>query len=89
MFHGVGLPIANMTLEEKNAREALGAILSDQKRIASIIQLRTNINAQKARQLFREARTKDANAALATGIVHGIQDVTIPAGAPVFSLVLT
>lgn len=88
MFHGVGLTVANMTLEEKNAKEALHSILADQKRISAIIQDRTNINARKARQLFREARTKDTDAALGAGIIHGVQDLNIPNGAPVFSLVL-
>ena len=88
MFHGVGLSVQNMTFEEKNTREALDSILADQKRIASIIQSRTNINTSKARKLFREARTKDAQAALAAGIIHSIEAVNIPAGAPVFSLVL-
>ena len=37
--------------------------------------------------LFKEARTKDANDALKNGIVHEICDLAIPAGAPIFTLV--
>ena len=88
MFHGVGMDVANMRIEEKNAKEAVHSILQDQKRIGAIIADRTQINAAKARKLFREARTKDAEAALAAGIIHGISDINIPTGAPVVSLVL-
>jgi ATP-dependent Clp protease protease subunit len=86
MFHGVGIPINNH-MEEKSARALVGDILDSQLRIGRIIEARTNIKPNDVRKLFREARTKDANAALADGIVGGIQDVTIPPGAPVVSLV--
>jgi ATP-dependent Clp protease protease subunit len=87
MFHGVGLQIQNLTLEEKRAREILHSILADQTRIADIIVERTNIPRHRSRQLFREARTKDANDALAAGIIHQIADPTIPAGADIISFV--
>jgi ATP-dependent protease ClpP protease subunit len=87
MFHGVGLPIQNLVLEEKRAREVLHSLLADQVRIADIIVERTNINRRRSRQLFREARTKNANEALATGVVHQICDPAVPAGADIISFV--
>jgi ATP-dependent protease ClpP protease subunit len=88
MFHGVAFQIQNAKLEEKNFREMLAGILSDQKRIADIMVLRTGITMNQARKLFREASTKDAAHALASGLVGDIRDVQIPAGADIVSLVL-
>jgi hypothetical protein len=87
MFHGVGMDVKNLRLEEKNAREMLHAILADQVRIADIIVERTRISRRSSRQLFREARTKDANEALTTGIVQAVRDPAIPAGADIISFV--
>ena len=89
MFHGVGFDVKNMRVEEKNARELLHGILADQNRIADIIVERTNIQRNRSRQLFREAKTKDASAALAAGIVLAINDPTIPAGSDILSFVFT
>ncbi len=87
MFHGVGVQIQNITMEEKRAREVLNTILADQIRMADIIVQRTNIARGRSRQLFREARTKDANDALATGIIQQILDPAIPVGAEIISFV--
>jgi ATP-dependent protease ClpP protease subunit len=87
MFHGVGFDVTNVRLEEKNARELLHGILANQSRIADIIVERTNIDRRRSRQLFREARTKDANDALAVGIIHEIADAAIPAGSDIVSFV--
>lgn len=87
MFHGVGFEVKSVRLEEKNTREFLRGILADQARIADIIVDRTNINARRARQLFREATTKNAHDALASGLIHNISDIALPAGADVISFV--
>lgn len=87
MFHGVGINVNGVRIEEKNGREILNSILADQNRIADIIVQRTSINSRRARQLFREARTKDANAARIAGIVQTIADASIPNGADTVSLV--
>jgi ATP-dependent protease ClpP protease subunit len=88
MFHGVGIDIQNARYEEKSAREMLHSILADQKRIADILVARTNLAPNKARQLFREARTEDAMQAQGAGLVAHIRDVQIPSGADIISLVL-
>jgi ATP-dependent protease ClpP protease subunit len=88
MFHGVGFDMqARTRLEEKNIREMHDAMLADQSRIASIIVERTAIDNNQARELFIEARTKNADDALKHGIIHEIADLSIPAGAPILSLV--
>jgi ATP-dependent Clp protease, protease subunit len=87
MFHGVGFDGAGIRLEEKGLRERLDGVLADQKRIASIIEERTKLEAKKIKPLFRDAQTKDATYAVSTGIVHEIKDVEIPEGSPVISLV--
>src|SRR5438105_4036770 len=88
MFHGVGFDVQNMRVEEKNARELLTGILSDQKRIGEILVARTGVTANEARKLFREASTKDASHALAAGLVSDVRDVQVPVGADIVSLVL-
>jgi hypothetical protein len=88
MFHGVGFDVAKpMRFEEKNLQERLDAILQDQRRIGAIIRERTGIDEGQIIDLFREARTKDADFAKSVGIAHDIRDVRIPAGSPVISLV--
>jgi ATP-dependent protease ClpP protease subunit len=88
MFHGVGIDVpAQFRLEEKILKERLESILSDQRRIGSIIEDRTKIEKAAIAELFREAQTKDADFAVGCGIVNEIRDVKIPPGGPVYSLV--
>jgi ATP-dependent protease ClpP protease subunit len=87
MFHGVGFDVQNTRLEEKNLRECLDGLLSDQSRIGSVLQAHTRLTANETVDLFREARTKDATFALDKGIVSGVRDVDIPAGSSILSLV--
>ena len=88
MFHGVGFDgNAGIRFEEKLLRERLDGIMSDQRRIGSIIGQHTNLDEPQIGELFREARTKDANYARECGIVHDIRDVNIPSGRPIISLV--
>ena len=88
MFHGVGRNVpAAYRLEEKNVRETLDSILADQKRIGSVIKERTKLGDADIEALFRDAQTKDAAFAAGCGIVHQIQDIQIPPGSTVVSLV--
>ena len=90
MFHGVGFDIkSQMRIEEKNLREMMDAMSADHKRMADIIADRTTLSFDEARQLFTEARTKNADDALNAGVVHEVADLAIPPGAPVTTLVLT
>lgn len=74
-------------LGEKELRERLGAIQADQKRIGSIIKDRTLLDESAIDTLFLEAQTKEANWALASGVIGEIRDVKVPAGHPIISLV--
>ena len=88
MFHGVGFNAQQQQrFEEKNLRERLEGVLSDQRRIGDIIAQHTNLNAKQIAQLFRQAQTKDAGYAKSKGIIHDIRDVQIPSGCPIISLV--
>jgi ATP-dependent protease ClpP protease subunit len=88
MYHGVGVDVqAGGRLEEKILREQLDAILSDQKRIGSIMEERTELTPEQISALFREAQTKDSAFAVSCGIVHEVSDVQISTGCPVISLV--
>src|SRR5947207_10222786 len=88
MFHGVGFDLPGQArLEEKFLKERLGNILSDHKRIGSIISERTKLDQNVVETLFTEAQTKDAAFAASTGIVHEVKDVQIPPGSHLVSLV--
>jgi len=88
MFHGVGFDVkAQGRFEEKNLKEFLANILSDHKRIGSIITERTKLDEKVVASLFSEAQTKDATFAIGAGIVHEVKDVQIPASSQVISLV--
>jgi ATP-dependent protease ClpP protease subunit len=88
MFHGVGFDVpGGVRFEEKLLRERLDSILSDQKRIGSVLEERTQLTPAQIPELFREAQTKDAAFAVGCGIVHEIRDVEIPPGSSVISLV--
>jgi ATP-dependent protease ClpP protease subunit len=87
MFHGVGMDVQNLRLEEAKCREVLANILADHKRIGTIIRERTNLQDKAIRALFREAQTKDVAFATGCGIVHEVRDVKIPPGSSVISLV--
>lgn len=88
MFHGVATTAGpNGVLGEKDLRERLENVLSDQARMGQVIGERTKIDPETVAELFREAQTKDAAYAVGCGIVHEIKDVEIPSGCPVLSLV--
>ena len=88
MFHGVGFDAkAGVRLEEKFLKERLDSILSDQRRIGSIISDRTEMEEAAIKELFFQAQTKDAAFAAGCGIVHDVRDVKIPAGSTIVSLV--
>jgi len=87
MFHGVGFTIANTRLEEKDCRERLGNILSDQTRMGNVIAAHTNLSKEEIAELFKEAQTKDANFAIDKGIIHEIRKLQITSGCPIISLV--
>lgn len=88
MFHGVAFNHESpVNVDQRYAREMLGGILADQKRISDIMVERTKIDAAEAADLFKEAGTKDSAYAASKGIVTRVCDVNIPAGSPIFSLV--
>jgi ATP-dependent protease ClpP protease subunit len=89
MFHGVGVFVQNMSLEEKNLRQHMDTVLADQKRIGDILQERTKISDGEAGELFREAKTKDADYALSVAIVSSIEDASIPEGANIVTIITT
>jgi ATP-dependent protease ClpP protease subunit len=88
MYHGVGFDVPQPTrVEEKFLRERLDGIVSDQKRIGSVIEERTRLGKEDIAKLFLEAQTKDAAFAASCGIIDEICDVQIPSGSSIVSLV--
>jgi len=88
MFHGVGFNNQpNTRMEEKDCRERLLSILSDQSRMGNIIAQNTKLSAGDIAELFKEAQTKDATFALDKGIIHEVRELQITYGCPIISLV--
>lgn len=87
MFHGVGFDQQAGRYEEKQLREMLENIMSDQRRIGDIIAEHTDLTQDEIQDLFRETQTKTAEFARQRGIVHSISEFHLPARVPVISLV--
>ncbi len=88
MFHGVSMQTqAPQSFERKALRESLASVEGDEKRIGGIVAERTRLSQETIDTFFLEARTLSPEEALAAGIVHAIDQVRIPKGCPVFSLV--
>ncbi len=87
MYHGIGYDIQSTRLEEQDARDKLGSILTDQNRMADVICQNSRLSKQDVADMFRHAYTHDARWALAHGIIHEIREVRIAPGAPVIALV--
>jgi ATP-dependent protease ClpP protease subunit len=88
MFHGVAFDIsAGQRLDQQLARERLGSIEADHKRIGDILQSQTSLQSGDVVELFKEARTKDAAWAASVGIVQAVSEPTIPPGVPIHTLV--
>ena len=90
MFHGVGIDVnGKVRFEEKNLKEHLASIESNQKRIGDVIRERTALDATSIESFFLNAITKNADDARICGIVHDIRDIHIPNGHPVIQLVFS
>ena len=88
MFHGVGFNAQpNERFEPKSLEERLSGLVSDQKRIGSLITEYTKISKDEIDKLFKQGETKDCEFALEKGIVHEIREVKIKPGSPVIQLV--
>ena len=88
MFHGIGFTAQQQQrFEPKDLEERLSGLLSDQKRIGSLISQHTKVSETEIAELFRKGQTKDAEFAVDKGIIHEIREVQIPSGCPVISLV--
>jgi ATP-dependent protease ClpP protease subunit len=89
MFHGVAYSGGNQIFDAKIAQIRLDGLKADQKRIGTIITSRTNLSKSKVDGFFRAQKVLTAQDALTEGVIHNIQDVDIPAGATVATLVVT
>lgn len=88
MFHGVGFDVKQTRFEEKNLRERLDGLLSDQDKIGAIFAERTNLGAREVKELFLEAVTRDPEYAKAAGFIHDIREAQIPPGALIQQIVI-
>jgi ATP-dependent protease ClpP protease subunit len=87
MFHGVSWGTAGaFQLNVPMLKQVLTSLEADEARIASIVADRSSLTEETVKGFFRQGETKDAQYALATGIITDIKHPTIPPGCPVHSL---
>ena len=87
MFHGIAYNGGAQTFDAKLARERLDSLKADEARVGTIITDRSSLTQSQVARFFRSAKTLTAQDAQSNGIVHGIQDVVIPPGSTVATLV--
>jgi ATP-dependent Clp protease protease subunit len=87
VFHGVGFSSSKDQLQVKDVEEKLDGLLSDQKRIESIIAERTKVLKGEVEQFFKQGHNMDANYALVKGIIDEIKEVSIAPDSPIVTMV--
>ena len=89
LFHGVGLPITKaVRFEEKDLKEKIGALKSDNGILSSIISERTKLNITEIEEMFLKGVTMESEEAKTKGIVDDIREVQIPTGARFVQMVV-
>lgn len=88
LFHGVHWNFASPTsrLEEKDLREILEQLVAYRSRMGEIISDRSKLAKQTIGEFFKSSETVTAQFAEENGIVHGIRDFHVPAGAAVIRI---
>jgi ATP-dependent protease ClpP protease subunit len=82
MFHGVAYNGSGAySFGMQALLDVIGGIKADEERIAYAISSRTSLQRNDVMALFSRADTKNADDALACGIIHEISDVQMPANA--------
>jgi ATP-dependent protease ClpP protease subunit len=88
MFHGVEFDVTgSVRLVDNNLREYLDSIAADHTRIGAVIGQHTGLKQTDVVDLFKEARTKDAQWAQRVGMVHTISEPKVSPGVTIHSLV--
>jgi ATP-dependent Clp protease protease subunit len=82
MFHGVAFDLTgNIRADQTFLTDKLQSVKADHKKMASIIKERANFERiENIMTLFSTQATKDADYALAHGIIHKIEHLQIPEG---------
>jgi ATP-dependent protease ClpP protease subunit len=87
MFHGVSCGLTAATqLTVPLLKQVLTSLEADEARIASIVAERSAVTEPMVKGFFRQGETKDAQYALASGLISDIRHPVIPPGSPVHSL---
>jgi ATP-dependent protease ClpP protease subunit len=87
MFHGVQWGATGpVQLNVPMLKQVLTSLEADEARIASIVADRSSVTEQTVKGFFRQGETKDAQYALASGIITDIKHPEIPPGCPVHGI---
>ena len=86
VFHGIAYNDTSGRYGERKLQEMLDRVRADQRRIADIITLRTDIALDEVEEFFRAEQTTTADYALRKGVVESIREFELPAGAQVIRI---
>jgi ATP-dependent Clp protease, protease subunit len=83
MFHGVTWGVSGEAITRAQAKELLGFIEADERRLSETIAERTKLSVEDTKHFFEAADTLGAERALEAGIVSAIRVLAIPAGSEI------
>ena len=87
MFHGVAFDVNGpLRLDERYLREHLDSVAADHNRLGNIISLHSKLTIDEIKSLFTEQTVRDAAWALDKGLIHGVENLQLPAGSIVHQL---
>jgi ATP-dependent Clp protease protease subunit len=88
MFHGVGLPLQQFRLEQKNGKAILDGLAADTAKITGVLESRAKFaDREEIAQLFVHESMKDTSYAKEHAIIDDVRNVEIPQGSPFVQLV--
>jgi len=90
LFHGINYTFGQPgTFTFNVLKEIVSGLDKDQNRMADIVTERTNLTDGEIRELFSQGETKDSQFAESKGIIHSVQNFSIPPNALMTSFNLT
>jgi len=88
-FHGVTVPPPTTDLNRARLHELLKQIDVLESKMSTILSERCRLTSSELRDLFTSGESKDTQFALDKGLIQSVREVSIPADAKVYSLLLS
>ena len=85
LFHGVSYTVNN-TLSKGQLEEILSIVSGAEDKIANILASNSSLTEDAVRRLFDRGESKPASFALDKGVLSEVKDITVPDGAPLYTI---